>query len=237
MELVITPTLNEAENIPILVREVLAHGRFELLVVDDNSPDGTGRIVEELRRDEPRLHLLRRMDNPGFRNAYLDGVRWALAQPGIRNIFTMDADLSHNPKYLPALSTALEQGADFAIGSRYTRGGGVENWSFPRRFLSRNANRFARLVTGLPVRDCTAGFLGIRAELLRGVNLEEITSKGYGFLVELKHLLWRHGGRPVEVPIVFTDRRFGETKFTSAMIHEAMNACFHVRSLGRGDRT
>ena len=233
MDLVISPTLNEIDNIDALVEGVLGMGGeqdFELLIVDDDSSDGTWQHVEELRGKQERLHLLRRLQDHGFGASYLDGFRWALER-GFEYIFTMDADLSHRPLYLLEMRLALAQGADVAVGSRYVRGGGVENWPLRRRLISRFANRFARMVTRLPVRDCTAGFLGIGAEMLRAIDFESITCNGYGFLIELKHALWRAGAKIAEVPIVFSDRERGETKFNSSMIGEAMKTCFRLRRM------
>jgi dolichol-phosphate mannosyltransferase len=228
VNLVITPTLNERENIDELVRCVLEHEECSLLVVDDNSPDLTWQRVEDLQEKYDRLHLLRRMSNPGFRNSYLDGLRWALERAETASIITMDADLSHPPDTLPDLIAGLGE-ADMVIGSRYVKGGTVRNWTFTRRLLSRNANRFARAVTGMPVRDCTAGFIAIGIDLLHRLPLGEIESTGYAFLIELKHIAWRIGARISETPIVFTDRRFGATKFNSGMIGEAVSACMRLR--------
>ena len=233
MDLVISPTLNEVDNIDALVDGVLGMGgeeEFELLIVDDDSVDGTWQRVEALSEQWQRLHLLRRLEDHGFGASYLDGFRWALER-GVERVFTMDADLSHRPIYLPEMRLALAQGADVAVGSRYVSGGGVENWPLRRRLISRYANRFARFVTRLPVRDCTAGFLAIRTGMLRAIDFEDIRCNGYGFLIELKHALWRAGAAIVEVPIVFSDRERGETKFNSSMIGEAMKTCFRLRRL------
>jgi len=173
---------------------------------------------------------MRRTSNPGFGASYTEGFRWALER-GFERVFTMDADLSHSPEYLPAMLQALEEGVDVVVGSRYARGGGIENWSLRRRLISRMANIFAKVVTGLPVSDCTAGFLGMKANILRRLDLESIRCNGYGFLIELKHALWRAGASFREVPIVFRDRRFGETKFHAGMIGEAMKTCFRLRKV------
>jgi dolichol-phosphate mannosyltransferase len=231
MFLVISPTLNEADNIRPLVDGVLAHEEFQLLVVDDDSKDGTWQLAGELAKEEPRLHLLRRLENHGFGLSYLDGFRWALER-GFSHLFTMDADLSHRPEYLPQMKGALLAGADVVVGSRYTKGGGIDNWSRRRKWLSRGANLFAKAVTRLPVKDCTSGFLGMRAEALRKADLQTIRCNGYGFLIELKHALWRAGARLAEVPIVFHDRERGLTKFNSGMIVEAVKTCFRLRRAG-----
>lgn len=233
MILVISPTLNERGNIDTLSERVLMHEGIELLIVDDDSQDGTWQRVSELRKDQPRLHLLHRLDDPGFRKSYIDGFIWALQRPRYSHIITMDADLSHNPDHLPAMKQALENGADLAIGSRYVSGGGVSNWPLTRRMISRNANRFARTVTGLPIRDCTAGFNGISTEILRNLDLKKMECEGYGFLIELKYLLWLEGATIQEVPIIFSDRTEGETKFSTSMIGEAVKTCFRVRKMGK----
>lgn len=232
-DLVISPTLNERENIDILVQMVLAHDGFSLLIVDDDSGDGTWQRVEELQKEYPDLFLLRRMENHGFRNSYIDGFRWALQHSIITHIFTMDADLSHKPEYLPKLCSRLEGGIDMIVGSRYSQGGGVKNWTLPRKFLSRIANRFARFMTGLPVRDCTSGFNGIRTDALANLDLDSIKSNGYAFLIELKHLLWRNRAKLAEIPIIFTDRINGITKFNSGMIKEAVKACRRLRKMNK----
>lgn len=232
MDLVISPTLNEAENIDMLIDSVSAAGGFELLIVDDDSADGTAKLVENRSGTTPGLHLLPRVANPGFGKSYIDGFRRAI-QLGAEQVFTMDADLSHPAEYLPQLRRALEEGAGVAIGSRYTPGGGIRNWPRRRLLISRAANFFARLVTRLPVRDCTAGFLGIRTDLLKTIDLDALTCDGYGFLIELKHALWRAGASFAEVPIIFRDRTRGRTKFHSGMIREAIGTCFRLRRLGK----
>ena len=228
MYLVISPTLNEAENIDALIDSVLAFDDLELLVVDDDSSDGTAEDVECRERETSRLHLMRRDENHGFGASYIDGFRWALRK-GVSAVFTMDADLSHRPEYLPAMKDLMTGEADVVIGSRYVKGGGVRNWSFPRRFLSRSANIFAKTITGLPVRDCTSGFIGIDADRLRRIDLDSIRCNSYGFLIELKFQLWQAGATFVEIPIIFHDREFGKTKFHSGMILEAVKVCFRLR--------
>lgn len=232
MNLVISPTLNERENIDRLVEGVLGHEELELLIVDDDSDDGTWQRVSELRETERRLHLLHRMGDHGFRKSYIDGFIWALQRSQYTAVITMDADLSHDPRYLPEMTKALEEGSDLVVGSRYVQGGGVENWPLPRRMISRNANRFARTVTRMPIRDCTAGFNGINTETLRRINLKKLECEGYGFLIELKYLLWLQHARITEIPIIFSDRTAGETKFSAGMIGEAVRTCFRVRSMG-----
>jgi dolichol-phosphate mannosyltransferase len=232
MDLVISPTLNEAENIDELIDSVLATQGFELLIVDDDSADGTWKRVQDRIDSTPRLHLVHRKSDAGFGKSYLDGFRWAFEHNADR-VFTMDADLSHRAQYLPAMRDALTQGADVVIGSRYTRGGGIQNWSRRRLLISRFANAFAKSVTRLPVRDCTAGFLGIRAEMLRKIRLDSLTCNSYGFLIELKHALWRAGAGFTEVPIIFHDRTRGRTKFNSGMIGEAVKTCFRLRRAGK----
>jgi dolichol-phosphate mannosyltransferase len=233
MKLVISPTLNERDNIDNLVAGVLQYPDLELLIVDDDSTDGTWQYVSNLRKSNPRLNLLHRLDDKGFRKSYIDGFIWALQRPQYSAVITMDADLSHNPKYLGDIIASLDNDGDLVIGSRYTKGGGVENWPLIRRMISRNANHFARFVTGLPIKDCTAGFNGIQADILRKIDLKQMECEGYGFLIELKYLLWLKKANIVEVPIVFSDRTAGETKFSTSMIGEAIRTCFRVRKLGK----
>ena len=215
MDLVISPTLNEAENVDMLIDSVLAQEGFELLIVDDDSADGTSRRVESRIETTPGLHLLHRTENPGFGKSYIDGFRRAVER-GAERVFTMDADLSHRAEYLPQLRRAIFDGAGVAIGSRYTPGGGIRNWPRRRLMISRAANFFA-----------------IRTSLLQQLDLDSLTCDGYGFLIELKHALWRAGASFAEVPIVFHDRTHGQTKFHSGMIREAISTCFRLRRLGK----
>jgi dolichol-phosphate mannosyltransferase len=192
---------------------------LEVLVVDDNSPDGTGDLVEEAARQEPRLHLLRRPGKLGLGSAYLAGFRFAL-DDGADLILTMDCDYSHHPRYLPAILEAMRN-ADMVVGSRYVAGGGVVNWALRRRLLSRFANFYTRLLLRVPVRDCTAGFRCYRRQVLLDVDPFSIRSSGYSFLEEMVWLVHSHGFRIAEVPIVFEDRTRGDSKIDSREIYRA----------------
>lgn len=218
--IVILPSYNEALDVLPLSADVLSRDpSLEVLVVDDNSPDGTGDLVEEASRTEPRLHLLRRPAKLGLGSAYLAGFRHALDR-GADLVLTMDCDYSHHPRYLPAMLEAMRD-ADMVVGSRYVPGGGVVNWPLRRRLLSRFANFYTRVVLRLPVRDCTAGFRCYSREVLLAVDPFSIRSSGYAFLEEMVWLVHRHGFRIVEIPIVFEDRTQGDSKIDSREIYRA----------------
>ncbi len=218
--LVILPTYNEIENVLDLSRDVLEQdARIDVLVVDDASPDGTGDAVAQAMESQPRLHLLRREGKLGLGTAYLAGFRYGLDR-GYDAIFTMDCDYSHHPKYLPALIELL--GAhDLVIGSRYVPGGGVANWPWHRRALSRFANFYARTLLRLPINDCTAGFRGYRRKVLETVDPFAIRSQGYSFLEEMASRVVRCHFTVGEVPIIFVDRRLGVSKIESREIYLA----------------
>jgi len=218
--LVILPTYNEADNVLVLASQVLAQSAcIEVLVVDDNSPDGTADLVADAMRDEPRLHLLKRRGKLGLGTAYLAGFRYGLDE-GFDRIFTMDCDFSHNPKYLPSMLAAMED-YDVVVGSRYVRGGGVENWPWHRRLLSRFANLYARTLLRLTLRDCTAGYRGYSREVLESVDPFEIRSSGYSFLEEMAWRVTRCGFTIGEIPIIFEDRKAGASKIESSEIYLA----------------
>ena len=218
--LVILPTYNEADNVLDLVTQVLAQSsQIEVLVVDDNSPDGTGQLVAEAARSEPRLSLLKRPGKLGLGTAYLAGFQRGLDR-GFDRIFTMDCDFSHNPRYLPAMLTAMDD-YDVVVGSRYVPGGGVENWPWPRRLLSRFANLYARTLLRLDVRDCTAGFRGYSREVLETVDPFVIRSSGYSFLEEMAWRVTRCGFTMGEIPIIFEQRKAGSSKIESSEIYWA----------------
>ena len=222
--LVILPTYNEAPNVLDLAADILAiDASLEILVVDDASPDGTGDLVAEAGRREPRLHLLRRPGKLGLGTAYLAGFRHGLDH-GHDRILTMDCDRSHNPRYIPELLAATS-GADLAIGSRYVAGGGILNWPWHRRALSAFANAYARTLLRLPVRDCTSGFRCYRREVLAHVDPFGIRSSGYSFLEEMAWRVHRCGFRIAEVPIVFEQRTAGVSKIDSS---EIWRAAWHV---------
>jgi dolichol-phosphate mannosyltransferase len=225
--LVVLPTYNEKENISALIGEILALDEpLEVLVVDDNSPDGTGEIVAQLAASDPRVHLLRRAGKLGLGTAYKAGFKYGL-ENGYDAVITMDADFSHHPRYLPAMLAAAAN-YDLVIGSRYVPGGGVENWPWHRQFLSAGANMMSRVVLGLSARDCTAGFRCYRRRLLQGTDWENIKAEGYGFLEEMLFRLHRAGYNIGEVPIVFADRKAGSSKISKAEIFKAMAMLFRL---------
>ncbi|MGD9929818.1 MAG: polyprenol monophosphomannose synthase [Mangrovibacterium sp.] len=222
--LVIIPTYNEKENIEKMVRKVFSlPTSFELLIIDDNSPDGTAAIVKKLQTEFPeQLHLLEREGKLGLGTAYLSGFKWALAH-GADLIFEMDCDFSHNPEDLERLYDACtNQDADLAIGSRYIRGINVINWPLGRVLMSYAASVYVRLITGMKIMDTTAGFKCYRKEVLQTIDLDNIRLKGYGFQVEMKFTAWKHGFNLVEVPIIFTDRQEGSSKMSGGIFNEAL---------------
>jgi dolichol-phosphate mannosyltransferase len=226
---VIIPTYNERENIGPLTREIFtAIPDSRVLIVDDNSPDGTGDEVRRHQREYPNLHVLSRSGKLGFGSAYLAGFAEALNDPFTDTVVMMDADLSHDPRYLPKMIAALKN-VDVVIGSRYTLGGSVEGWSFRRRMLSRFGNRYARLVTGMPIRDCTAGFLALRAPVVRMLLESSMEMTGYAFLMELKHKIWQWRLRIGEIPITFRDRTVGSSKISNNIIREGIQAPWILR--------
>ncbi len=220
---VIIPTYNEAECLESLVaavRDALAGEDFRILVVDDESPDGTGRIADALAGGHPEVRVLHRPAKAGLARAYVAGFGLALAE-GAGYVFEMDADFSHDPHDLPRLLAEARAGADLVIGSRYVRGGGVENWGPRRRIVSRAGCLYARALLRLPVRDLTGGFKCFRARALRAIRFESVRSEGYAFQVELTHRILRSGLRVAEIPIVFHERREGHSKMSGAIALEA----------------
>ena len=218
---VVTPTYNEKDNLPILAAGVLAHPGFRMLVVDDGSPDGTGAIAEELARAHPgRVEVMHRTGPRGLGRSYVDGLKHAL-QSGADLIFQMDADLSHNPEYLPTIAAAADR-FDVVIGSRYLTGVSVVNWPLHRIFLSAFANRYVRAVTRIAVADCTSGFRCWRREALAQMPLERMVSNGYAFIVEMLYEASRRGCRIGEVPIIFVERRLGQSKVSGRVLAESL---------------
>jgi len=228
---VLIPTYNERENLAAIVAATLAAlptGR--ILVIDDASPDGTGALADELADGEPRVSVLHRAGKQGLGRAYLDGFRWALAEPWrATHVISMDADFSHDPKYLPGLLAACAAGADVAIGSRYVRGGGTVDWGFGRRFISRAGGLYARALLGVPVRDMTAGFVCYARAVLEDLDLAAVAASGYGFQIEMKHRAHRRGFVLRELPIVFPDRARGTSKMTPAIAAEALRLVWRLR--------
>ena len=234
--LVIIPTYNERENIRRMIETVFALPvPFDLLIVDDGSPDGTADIVRELQTTHPdRLHLLERAGKLGLGTAYLDGFRWGLKHAkGYAYLFEMDADFSHPPADLIRLRAVCHDGpADVSVGSRYVRGGGVEDWPLDRRLLSYGASLYVRAVTWMPVKDPTAGFMCYSRHVLEAIDLDNIRFIGYAFQIEMKYTVRELGYRITEVPIVFTDRIAGKSKMQGAIIKEAVLGVLGLRFRG-----
>jgi dolichol-phosphate mannosyltransferase len=227
--LVVTPTYNERENLPILVAGVLSHPGFQVLVVDDGSPDGTGKLADELAAQHPgRVSVLHRTGTPGLGRSYVDGLKLAVGRPEIDLVVQMDADLSHDPSYLPALAAATST-YDLVIGSRYLNGVSVVNWPLHRIFLSAFANRYIRTVTNLTPRDCTSGFRCWRRDSLARMPLDGMVSDGYAFLVEMLFEANRRGCRIGEVPIIFIERRQGQSKVSTPVLVESLVTPWRLR--------
>ncbi len=229
--LVIIPTYNECENIPQLLPQILEQQRLSILVVDDGSPDGTGDIVAGMMESSDRLHLIRRAGKQGLGTAYLAGFRYALDR-GAEYVFEMDADFSHDPRYLPELLRAAETKYDLVIGSRYVAGGGTTDWGIVRRFISRGGNIYARLILGLPLADMTGGFRCYRRRALEAIDLDAVRSNGYSFQIEMAYRVHKAGFRIGEVPIIFPDRRVGASKMSKNIVVEALINVVKLR-LGR----
>jgi len=227
--LVCLPTYDEAENVEPICRAILAASpALEVLVIDDNSPDGTGAIADRIAAGEPRVHVLHRAGKQGLGKAYLAGFAWALER-GYRLVLEMDADFSHDPKHLPELLAAAGD-ADVVLGSRYVPGGGTVNWGIGRRLLSRGGSLYARTILGLPVRDLTGGFKCFRREVLEGIDLASVACTGYAFQIELTYRAIKRGFRVVEVPIVFADRRVGQSKMSKKIVLEALRKVWAIRA-------
>lgn len=220
--IVIIPTYNERENVARMTDKVMSLvGDLDLLYVDDGSPDGTADIIrEKIVEYGSRVSLLERSGKLGLGTAYIAGFRWALAH-GYDEIFEMDCDFSHNPDDLLRLAARLEKDADVVVGSRYVKGMNVVNWPLSRILISYGASLYVRLVTGMPVYDSTAGFVGYRSEVLRAINLDKVEMIGYGFQIEMKYTAWKRGFRIREESIVFTDRELGTSKMSSSIFGEA----------------
>ncbi len=220
--LVIIPTYNEIENIEAMVDKVLSlEPLISLLVIDDGSPDGTASVVKRKQIEHPdRVHLIERQGKMGLGTAYIAGFRWALDN-NFDIISEMDCDFSHNPNDLPKIMKACEDGSDVAVGSRYITGVNVVNWPIGRVIMSYYASAYVRTVLGINVRDCTAGFVCYRAEMLRKIDLDGIEMKGYGFQIEMKYTAVKLGGKVIEIPIIFTDRTEGTSKMSGSIFGEA----------------
>ena len=218
--LIIVPTYNERENLPRMVAALLSLPvSVDVLVVDDNSPDGTGKIADELAAKHPQIHVLHRSKKNGLGRAYIAGFKWAL-EKNYEFVFEMDCDFSHDPVEIPNFLKAV-QNADLVLGSRYEGGIRVINWPLKRLMLSRFAGKYVKVVTGMPFSDPTGGYKCFRRRALQALNLEKIECYGYGFQIELTNKLWRDGFKVVEVPIIFTDRTAGQSKMAGGIINEA----------------
>lgn len=218
--LIIVPTYNERENLPRMAEKLLSlSGSVDMLVVDDNSPDGTGKIADELAAKHPQIHVLHRMDKDGLGRAYIAGFKWAL-ENNYEFIFEMDCDFSHDPDEIPNFLKAAQK-ADLVLGSRYTGGVRVLNWPLKRLLLSRCAGVYVWLITGMPFTDPTGGYKCFRRSALQAVQLEAVKSNGYSFQIEMTHRLWRAGFTVAEVPIIFADRVEGTSKLSRDIVIEA----------------
>lgn len=220
--LVIVPTLNERENLEKLIPEVLAVDEgIDVLVVDDNSSDGTGEVAEQFARETGRVHVLHRPGKMGLGSAYIDGFKYALANTQAKYVFEMDADFSHDPKHLPSFLEAIKE-ADLVVGSRYLTGISIVNWPLNRLIISKFGNWYARMITGLRFTDVTAGYKCFRRELLEQLDLDDIHSNGYSFQIEMTYIVWKQGFRVKEVPIIFVERESGDSKITFGIQWEAV---------------
>jgi dolichol-phosphate mannosyltransferase len=219
--LVIMPTYNERENLPRMAERLLKLPvPVDLLVVDGNSPDGTGKIADELAAKHPEVHVLHQEEKNGLGRAYISGFKWAL-EHGYEFIFEMDCDFSHNPDDVPMFIEATKN-ADLVLGSRYSGGVRVVNWPFKRLILSRGAEIYVRIITGMPFTDPTGGYKCFRRRALQAINLDAVLSKGYSIQIEMTHRLWRQGCKIVEVPIVFTERIEGHSKMSGRIFRESL---------------
>ncbi len=226
--LIVMPTYNERENITAIVDDILRYApQVDLLIVDDNSPDGTGELADALHEQYSNVSALHRAGKLGLGTAYITGFRYALDH-GYDLIFEMDADFSHDPRYLPAFLAEAER-ADLVIGSRYVQGGGTPNWSPLRRFISGGGNIFARVMLGLPIKDATAGYRCYRREVLAALDLDSIQSQGYAFQVEMAYQTLKRGFRVHETPIIFVDRRVGKSKMSRKIFIEGFVYVLRVR--------
>lgn len=229
-KIVIIPTYNEKENIAHIIRTIMEMRQdFHVLVIDDGSPDGTAGIVKELQQQYPAsLFLEERKGKLGLGTAYIHGFKWSIAH-GYSFIFEMDADFSHNPADLSRLYRACKEGADMAIGSRYVKGGGTVNWPRNRILLSKGGSLYTRIITLMPIKDTTAGFVCYKKEVLEAINLDEIRFLGYAFQIEMKFAAWKLGFKIVEVPIIFEDRKYGVSKMHKGIVKEGILGVLKLR--------
>ena len=232
-KLVIIPTYNEIENINLIIPAVLElETNFHVLIVDDDSPDGTAEEVKNWQLKHPnKVYMLQRKGKLGLGTAYIAGFKFALDK-GYEYIFEMDADFSHNPKDLLRLFKACQEGADLSIGSRYVKGGGLENWPLDRKLLSLGASIYVRFITWMMIKDPTAGFVCYTNKVLSTFDLNKIRFIGYAFQIEMKYSAWKNGFKLVELPIIFKDRELGHSKMNSNIVSEAMKGVISMRWLG-----
>ncbi len=227
--LVIIPTYNEIENIFDVIQAVLRQGEnFSVLIVDDNSPDGTGNKVEILKEENKKIHLIKRSGKLGLGTAYIAGFKYALENK-FDYVFEMDADFSHNPNLLPTMLNLCSSQADVVIGSRYVKGGDIKNWSKDRVLLSMLASLYVRLITWMPVKDPTAGFICYKRQVLEKLNLDKIKFIGYSFQIEMKYYAYTLGFKIYETPITFIDREKGHSKMNSSIVSEAIKGVLLMR--------
>lgn len=228
--LIVVPTYNESENIRTLVPSILSvRSDVEILVVDDNSPDGTANIVREMQKTNPNLHLLLREKKQGLGRAYVAGFNWGLER-GFETLVEMDADFSHRPVDLAKLLSEMN-GYDFVVGSRWVSGGATENWGLMRKIISKGGSLYARGILGYPLQDWTGGFNAYRAHTLRAIGLDRVQSEGYSFQIELKFRALKGGFKGLEVPILFADRKAGHSKMSSRIVFEALYRVWKIRML------
>jgi dolichol-phosphate mannosyltransferase len=235
MNVIVLPTYNERENLRHAlerIRETADGSGLQLhtLIVDDNSPDGTGELADQLADEYPDVSVLHRAGKEGLGKAYLAGFKHAMAPPLDADLlFEMDADLSHDASYLPDFARLIEHGADLVLGSRYIKGGGVENWTLSRKAISRGGCFYARSVLGLPYRDLTGGYKCFRRAVLEAIDLDAVDTKGYGFQIEMTYRAHQLGFKVVELPIIFVDRKIGESKMSNDIVVEAMKNVWKLR--------
>ncbi len=228
--LVVTPTYNERDNLPFFVAAVRrAAPHADILVVDDNSPDGTGAVADQIAATDSHVRVLHRPEKRGLGTAYREAFAKGLAE-GYERFFEMDADLSHDPRYLPAFEKAFDDGADIVIGSRNIEGGGVEGWGVGRHFVSKGGSLYSRTILGLDVRDLTSGFKGFTRRALEAIELQKVQSNGYSFQIEMTYRALRKAMKVTEVPIVFVDRRAGKSKMSRRIFVEAIGMVWKLRA-------
>jgi dolichol-phosphate mannosyltransferase len=227
--LIVTPTYNERHNLPLFVRAVLGVApAAHLLIVDDGSPDGTGEVADQIAREDPRIRVMHRGKKLGLGTAYIQGFQWGQTQE-YDYFFEMDADLSHDPNYLPRFFLAFQEGADVVVGSRNVEGGGVEGWGLGRHVLSKGGSLYSRVILGVGVRDLTTGYKAFSRRALETIELSTVRSNGYSFQIETTYRALRAGLKVVEVPIVFVDRQAGESKMSSRIFVEAVAMVWKLR--------